>query len=111
MNKRSIIKKYFEILFSNNNLDELSTIFSKNLKFRGPFYQFNSAKAYIESLKANPPTDFKYQIIDIFEKENKVAVFYIFSKGDIKTPMAQFFELEENLIVSILLIFDTSVFT
>ncbi len=111
MSKLEIVEKYLEILFSDGNPDELEKIFSNDLQFKGPLFQFESAAVYIESLKSNPPVGFECELIESFEKDSKVSIFYNFSKGEVRTPMAQLFEFENDLIRRILLIFDSTHFT
>lgn len=110
MKQLDVVQKYFDILFLQEDLNELKTIFAKDLKFTGPFFQFNSADEYINSLLSDPPIGFGYEVIEIFEKENKISVFYQFTKDDISTPMAQLFELKDNLIQKILLLFNSADF-
>lgn len=111
MNKIEVVEKYFDILSSDADLEQLRSIFSSNMQFKGPLFQFETAEDYIESLVSEPPIGFRFNIIDMFEKENKVVAIYDFSKGDLHTPMAQFFEFDGELISKILLIFDSSEFT
>ena len=111
MNKLEVVEKYFNILSSDGDLLELRNIFTESMQFIGPMFQFNFVEDYIESLVSDPPIGFSFKIIDMFEKENKIVVIYDFSKGEICTPMAQYFEFDGDLISKILLIFDSSVFT
>jgi len=89
----------------------LEKIFSSDLQFKGPLFRFESVAVYIESLKSDPPVDFKFELIESFENDSKVSIFYNFSKGEISTPMAQLFEFENDLIRRILLVFDSTHFT
>jgi hypothetical protein len=111
MNAKQLAKNYLDILFYGKNLDELKEIFASNFRFRGPFYTFDSAEDYINTLKSDPPKDFKYKIIASFEDKSSVCLIYQFLKPGVKTPMAQFFKISNGKISEILLIFDTRVFT
>ena len=106
-----LAKKYLSIFFSGQNMDELLKIFSENLSFIGPFYQFQSAREYVQSLIDDPPKDMSYHIVREFENENCACIIYEMEKGKIKTPMAQIFEVFEGKITKILLVFDSKVFT
>ena len=110
MTNLEIALKYMDILFSGGDLDELSVIFSDHLQFEGPLYRFDSASDYITSLKADPPVDFEYKLIRVFEAAGSVNLIYEFTKGKILTPMSQLFEFENGKICRILLIFDTADF-
>jgi len=103
--------KYMDIFFSGKDLNQLSQIFSKDITFDGPIFKFNSAKSYLQALKKDPPQGMNYKIIKVFEQDSSVCLFYQFSKPGISLPMAQLFEIENNKISKILLIFDTSVFS
>jgi len=97
---------YMEIIFSGENLDELHQIFSQYLSFTGLFFQFIRADDYINSLKDDPLLDFNYEIIKSFEDENSACLIYRFIKHDVETIMAQLFELKDDKISRIELIFD-----
>lgn len=101
---------YMEIFFSGMDLDRLGDILHEDCRFHGPFYQFESAQQYIESLKVDPPVDCRYQIIHTFEQDNVVNLIYYFSKPGVSTIMSQLFEVLDNKITSIVLIFDSAAF-
>lgn len=110
MTNLEIALKYMDILFASGVLDKLAGIFSEKLVFEGPFHRFDSASSYISSLKADPPIGFDYKLIRVFEAVDSVNLVYDFIKGDIRTPMSQLFEFEDEKISRILLIFDTAEF-
>jgi hypothetical protein len=103
--------RYLEIFYSGNNIDELSQILAGDLTFEGPFYKFESAKDYIESLRKDPPVGMKYELLRSFQSESFVCLIYRFAKPGISIPMAQIFEVEDERIKNITLIFDTAPFT
>ncbi len=107
MNPREIALRYMEIVYQGKDFDELYTIFSPDLRFKGSLHQYNSAEEYINALKNDPPKGFQYQMIEIFEKESSVCLIYGFSKPGIKVPMAQMFRLKDNRLQEIELIFDS----
>ena len=103
--------RYMEIFFSGHNLDRLEDILHEDCQFRGPFYQFNSARDYIDSLESDPPVDCGYKIIHSFEQGDVVNLVYYFSKPGVSTIMSQLFQVNENKITSIVLIFDSAAFS
>ena len=102
--------KYMEIFYSGKNLERLPDLLAEDLSFTGPFYTFNSAEDYINSLKKDPPWGMSYEIIKSFEEENSACIIYKFQKGNISTAMAQLFEVKYEKIRKINLIFDTKAF-
>ena len=111
MEPLKLVEKYMEIVFSGGNIDELTSLFAVDLQFRGPLFEFNSAKEYIAALKSDPPEGFQYKLIRTFINDSSVCIIYEFSKFEISTPMAQLFEIKNGLISSILLIFNSADFT
>ena len=51
-----------------------------------------------------------YEIIKLFEDEKNVCLIYQFYKEGVPVPMAQLFEVEDEKIKKILLIFNTKAF-
>jgi hypothetical protein len=103
-------QKYMDILFSESDIDELNPFLAEDLHFRGPFYQFDSANDYLDALKSDPPKAFHYHIIHSYQDRSSACLVYQFSKPGVTTPMAQMFEIENNKIKKIVLIFDTNAF-
>ena len=103
-------QQYMDIIYKTGELDHLWELFTDNLRFRGPFYEFNSAADYINSLLADPPKDFTYELIKSYEDASSACLIYRFSKPGISTIMTQFFEVEKDKICRILLVFDTQIF-
>ncbi len=103
--------KYMEIFFSGENIEELEHLFAEDLTFRGPLYEFNSAEDYIDSLKSDPLREFAYEIISSFENSSSARLVYRFTKPGVSTLMAQLFEVNDDKISKIVLVFDTSVFS
>jgi hypothetical protein len=97
--------------YGDTPLESMEAILADDLIFRGPVYEFSSAKDYLESLRANPPIGAKYQIVKVYEDDNSVCFIYLFSKPGIETLMAQTFEVDNGKINKINLIFDTKAFT
>jgi len=100
-----------EIFFSCRDIGELTHLFAPDFTFRGPFYEFDSAEDYINSLKSDPPEGCEYKIIRSFENDSSACLVYQFTKPGVSVPMAQLFEIEHGKISKILLVFDTVAFT
>ena len=100
-----------DIFFSGGDVEELYHILSQDCTFRGPFYEFDSAEDYINSLKSDPPQNVAYEILKSFEDVSSACLIYRFSKSGICTLMAQLFECSHDRIRKIVLIFDTGAFT
>ncbi len=110
MRINKLVEEYMNAFYNEFDTDKLKSILSKNLTFEGPFYTFNSAEEYLNSLKENPPVGMSFKILQFYEKENSVSLLYEFSKERIKTLMAQFFTINDNKISEIKLVFDTGAF-
>ncbi|MCG8361733.1 MAG: nuclear transport factor 2 family protein [Pseudanabaenales cyanobacterium] len=110
MGPLDLAQKYMEIFFSGRDIADLSHLFSTDFTFSGPFYEFDSAADYLNSLKSDPPKNLHYKVIRAFENESLACLVYQFSKPGINIPMAQMFEVSNGKISKILLIFDTGAF-
>lgn len=103
--------KYMNIFYSSTDITALRPLLADNLVFEGPLFQFDSAEAYLDSLKGDDRAGLSYELIQSFAQESSACVIYQFSKPGISVPMAQLFEIEEEKISKIVLIFDTGPFT
>jgi hypothetical protein len=103
--------KFMDIFFSGEKMDRLRPLLADDFSFNGPLYKFDSAEDYINSLQADLPKGFNFEIIRSLEDESSACIFYQFTKPGVCTPMAQMFEVNEGKISKILLVFDTSAFT
>ncbi|MCU7933218.1 MAG: nuclear transport factor 2 family protein [Candidatus Thiodiazotropha sp. (ex Codakia rugifera)] len=111
MTPLELANRYMEIFYGGESLDALASLFSDKFSFKGPFYEFNTAEEYIESLIANPPKELGYKIIEAYENNTSACLVYQFSKPGISTIMSQIFEVSNGKISRILLVFDTRAFT
>jgi len=102
--------RYMDILYNKKEPHLLMEILDERCAFSGPLYHFHSAADYIDSLKKNPPDGFGFDLIRSYEDENTACLVYQFHKPGIRTPMAQFFEVRNDKILKILLIFDSALF-
>jgi len=105
-----ITEKYMEILYSTGRLENLKELLSDEFYFKGPFYEFNSADDYVESLMSDPAVNFSYSDEKFYTNKNSVCLIYKFFKPGVTTHMAQEFEVINGKITKILLIFDSGVF-
>ncbi|MGD9385105.1 MAG: nuclear transport factor 2 family protein [Thioalkalispiraceae bacterium] len=110
MRPLELANQYMEVIYGEKSPDLLKALLAKDCHFKGPWYEFNSAAEYIDSLKKDPPADFNYTLIDAFEGDNSACLVYQFKKKGISTPMTQVFEVMKGKISKILLIFDTAGF-
>ena len=102
--------KYMDIFYSGKDLERLKDILAEDLSFTGPLSTFSSAEDYINSLIKDPPKGMKYEIIKSYEDKNSACIIYQFNKENISTIMAQLFEVKDEKISKIDLIFDTNAF-
>lgn len=110
MNPLNLALKYMQIVYKSEDYDQLNEILREDCIFSGSLYTFNSAQSYIDSLKKDPPNDFKYEIVNSYQDNNSACLIYNFRKPGIKTKMAQVFEISQNKITTIQLIFDVTPF-
>ena len=110
-NSIELAQKYMDAFFGKAPLESLEEIFADNLVFEGPYLYTTSARAYMNELRKNPPANVSYETEEIFEKENMVCMAYQFSKSGVKTRMVQIFEMNNEKISKIKLVFDTKTFT
>ncbi len=110
MKPLDVALQYMGIFFSGQDLDRLYNILTDDVKFSGPFYQFESAQDYIESLQSDPPVECQYTLVQVFENGPFVNVIYQFSKPYVCAHMSQLFEVHNDKITKVLLIFDTGKF-
>ena len=111
MSPVQVAEKYMACFYGDAPLESMEALLADDLIFRGPFYEFTSARDYLESLRTYPPNDAKYKLLNVYEKDNSVCFIYLFTKPDIETLMAQTFEVNDGKISKINLIFDTNAFT
>ena len=102
--------RYMDIFFSGRDLARLHDILAADLRFRGPFHRFETARDYVESLVASPPVQCSYHMLHTFEHERHAQLTYEFIKPGVRTPMAQLFETRDARIVEMVLVFDSAAF-
>ena len=110
MKALDLAQKFMDIVFTTGEFDKLRNILADDLQFRGPLYNFDTAEDYINAMKAAPPEDFEYEMVKSFGKRSSACLIYKFTKPGVETVMTQVFEVENQKIQKIILIFDTAVF-
>ena len=111
MPSRDAVLRYLDIFYNAGPLDDLLPLFDPHdFQFSGPFARYDSARAYVDALKADPPQDCAYTLISLLENANKIGVVYEFARGDLRLPMAQLFTFRGATINRILLLFDSAKF-
>jgi len=98
--------KYMDSFFGAAPLDDMEKILAADLEFSGPFFSFFSGDEYLNSLRDDPPRDASYKILNQFENGNSACLIYEFRKPGVRSIMAQRFEIENDSIKRILLIFN-----
>lgn len=111
MSPLALARQYMAIVYEGGDLTALLGICAPDLRFAGPFAQYDSAQAYVADLRADPPDGFGWSPLHAWEDRTSACLVYQFSKKDISTPMAQIFETNGHQITAIRLIFDTQAFS
>ncbi len=58
------------------NIEGLTFLLNESLQVSGPLHEFDSRTQYLDSLRADPPDPSNYQVLNVTEGEDSVAVFY-----------------------------------
>lgn len=102
---------YMNSFFGQAPLEEMNSLLADDMHFEGPFHKSSTAKEYFDTLKENPPEDVNYVLEKTYHDEHSVCLIYVFSKPGVETRMVQTFEITDEKISEIKLVFDTSAFT
>ncbi len=70
MRPLALAQKYMDCVFSDANIQALNDLLTDEFTFKGPFYEPDSADAYIQSLQSDPPQGFEYEMIRSCETES-----------------------------------------
>ncbi len=106
-----LVESYMKSFFGQAPLEMMSTCLAVDLEFEGPFYKSSTAKEYLDSLREYPPTNVRYVLEKTYEDDTSVCLIYLFSKPGVETRMVQTFEIANEKIQKISLVFDTNAFT
>ena len=92
--------------FCAADVDGLASLLAEDLEFHGPFSQFSSRDAYLESLKSDPLEKSGYGVLIVTESQERVSIFWQYEKRDGAMTIAQLFRFQNEKISEILLVFD-----
>jgi len=92
--------------FCEGDISGLEPLLAPDLTFEGPMHAFESAAAYLHSLRQDPPVRCGYEVLGIAEDNELVAVFYDYRKPGKRMKLAQLFTIRQLQIHAILLVFD-----
>ena len=106
-----LAESYMKSFFGQSPLEMMSMLFAVDLEFEGPFYKSSTAKEYMDRLREDPPMDVHCIMERVYEDENSACLIYLFSKPGVETRMVQTFEIADEKIRKIKLVFDTNAFT
>ena len=105
MNKQEMALTFIE-RFCKGDIDGIEPLLAPDMKFRGPFYAFNSAQEYLASLRNDPPVRSGFEILSITESVDSLAVFYDYIKPVGVIRIAQLFRFKNRCISEMMLVFD-----
>ena len=96
--------------FGEESLDTLNELFSSDLEFEGPLYKFDKATDYIDSLKSDPVKNASYKLLAEYQDKDSACIVYEFTKLNVSTTMVQWFQVKNEKITKIRLVFDSRAF-
>ena len=96
--------------FCAGDVSGLASLLAEDLVFRGPFHQFSSRDAYLDSLKKDRPEKCDYRVLSVTESGDSVSIYYDYEKRERTITIAQLFKFRNRKISEILLVFDTGRF-
>ena len=105
-----LAESYMKSFFGQAPLEMMNTLFADDLVFEGPFQKSSSAKEYMDTLREDPPKNVHYTLEKTYGDENSACLIYMFSKPGVETRMVQTFEIANDKICRINLVFDTKAF-
>ncbi|MEN8166176.1 MAG: nuclear transport factor 2 family protein [Pseudomonadota bacterium] len=110
MTNREIARAYLRC-FCEGDVGGLAPLLAPDLSFTGTTHTYHSAEAYLRSLRADPPEKCACRLLSLTEDGDSVAVFYEYVKPEHVMTIAQLFEVRNQQINKILLVFDGRGFT
>lgn len=105
MNNRDVAMEFLRC-FCAGDINGLVPLLAEDLQFKGPFYQFSSSDAYLDSLKNDPPEKCGYRVLNVMESGDSVSIYYDYEKSDGSITIAQLFTFKNQKTREILLVFD-----
>jgi len=111
MGPRELALRYLDVFVGREPIETmLDLLHASDFRFAGPFFEFDSAEAYVRALRDDPALDCSYEPITVLEQGTEACVLYEFRRGELRTPMAQLFRVRDERIHGVLLIFDSASF-
>ncbi len=110
MKSLELALKYMDVMFSDKDMEALRPLLSDRFTFKDTLNAYNNPESYIKAMKKDPPIGLQYKLLKSFETISAACLVYEFSKAGVNTPMAQMFEVSNDKIDRIVLIFDSAVF-
>ncbi len=92
--------------FCAGDVNGLASLLADDLRFKGPFHEFNSSKAYVDALTTDPPGKCGCVALSVTENADSVSIYYDYERGDRTITIAQLFKFKKRKISEILLVFD-----
>jgi hypothetical protein len=105
MNNREVAIEFLRC-FCAGDVNGLAPLLAEDLQFRGPFHQFSSSDAYLDTLRNDPPEKCGYRVLSITESGDSVSIYYNYEKSGGAITIAQLFKFRDQKINGILLVFD-----
>lgn len=105
MNNRDVAMEFLRC-FCAGDINDLVPLLAEDFQFKGPFHQFSSSDAYLDSLKNDPPEKCGYRVLNVMESGDSVSIYYDYEKSDRSITIAQLFTFKNQEIREILLVFD-----
>lgn len=105
MKKRDLALTFIEH-FCAGDVESLAPLLAPDLRFRGPLLRCGSAKAYLKSLREDPPEKAGFRLLDVTEEASSVSVLWIYDKPGKSLTIAQLFGVREGKIGEIVLVFE-----
>lgn len=107
MSPLEIAHKYMDCFYGQAPLEGMAQLLAEDMKFTGPLYKFETGQDYFMSLLADPVENASYEILYEYQNNKTACLIYLFRKPGVETVMSQVFEVTNDKINNILLVFDT----
>lgn len=92
--------------FCSGDISRLKQLLAPNLRFRGPYFAFDSRDEYIETLEKDDLPRCEFEVLHISEDNDNLSIFYNYIKSDGVITIAQLFKIRDQQIYETLLVFD-----
>lgn len=92
--------------FCAGDVEALVPLLAEDFRFSGPFFQFNSADAYLDTLRSDPLEAGGYKLLSVTENVDNVSIYYDYEKSDRVLTIAQLFKFKHQKICETLVVFD-----